>query len=399
MNAILTIDNQTARRFWLHCQGLGRVPSGDATHAALLSTVEKLGMVQLDPLAPVARAHHHILWTRHSAYRPKHYDTLLERQRQVFEHFTHDAAILPMSLWPCWERARQRRAERHARGDFWQSSRAAPLTQAVLDRIRLDGPVCSRDFDLQATGKADKSVHAWARPPHKQVLEQLWFQGTLVVSHRRRFHKYYDLAERVIPAKWLNARMDEVAQTDKLCTLALQRLGMATTGELQRFWDTCTRKEVLDWVDQHRERWIPVRVEDARGEWHDAIAPENVESQLADLVEPPPRVRVLNPFDPLVRDRARLERLFGFSFRIEIYVPAHKRQYGYYVFPVLEAKRFIGRIEVRANRENDRLQVIGWWPEPGLRPSRARIERIDAELGRLCRLAGVSSTDSIDTLV
>lgn len=395
MTAALEINNATARRYWLHCQGLDCAPSGDASHTALLETIEQLGMVQLDPLAPVARAHHHILWTRHSAYRPRHFDTLLERQRSVFEHFTHDAAILPMSLWPCWERARTRRAERYARGDFWRSKHAEPLQETVLDRIRDQGPMCSRDFDVKATGKADKSVHAWARPPHKQVLERLWFAGTLAVSHRRRFHKHYDLAERVVPASVLKTRMSDTAQTDTLCTMALQRLGMANLGELQRFWEACTREEVQTWIQQNPKKWTTVRVEDAEGNWHEAIAPADIESRLDQLGSPPPRARILNPFDPLVRDRARLRRLFGFEFRIEIYVPANKRRYGYYVFPVIEGTRFIGRIEVRANRDADRLEILGWWPEPGVQMSRSRIERVDAELVRLARLAAVSHTASL----
>jgi len=109
-------------------------------------------------------------------------------------------------------------------------------------------------------------------------------------------------------------------------------------------------------------------------------------------------VRILNPFDPLVRDRARIERLFGFAFRIEIYVPAHKRQYGYYVFPVIEGYRFIGRIEVRANKDLDQLDILGWWPEAGIRMTTHRCQRITAELARLARLANVSAVGSIEAI-
>ena len=105
---------------------------------------------------------------------------------------------------------------------------------------------------------------------------------------------------------------------------------------------------------------------------------------------------MLNPFDPLVRDRARLSHLFGFDYRIEIYVvPAAKRRYGYYVYPVLDGTRLVGRIEARARRERDRLCVEGWWPEPGSRPSATRARRIERELERFARLGGVGATDPL----
>jgi len=355
-------------------------------------------MVQLDPLAPLARAHHHILWTRHSAYRPKHYDSLLQHHRVVFEHYTHDAAILPMGLWPYWERARKRRAARYSNSDLGKDNRKRALRDGILQRISDEGPLSSRDFDVKHTGKADKSKHAWARPPHKMMLEQLWLQGQLAVSHRHRFHKFYDLTERVIPKNIRDTTISPREQTNTLCTMALDRLGTATRTEIQRFWDCCTSKEVQQWIDENKSLWTPTRVQDAIGNWHDAIAPADIETRLSELRDPPPRVRILNPFDPLVRDRKRIERLFGFTFRIEIYVPADKRQYGYYVFPVLEGYRFIGRIEVRINKEQDQLDVHGWWPEAGIHMTQKRCERITAELVRLTRLANVSDVGSIKAI-
>lgn len=384
--ARLRIDNRRARALWLHVNDLLTPPSGDSRHAAIANTVERLGMVQLDPLAPVARAHHHILWSRHTGYRPKHFDTLMQGRRSVFEHFTHDAAILPMSLWPVWARARARRAARYARGDFGRQMPDDHVRTQILERIEAHGPVCSRDFE----GKADKSKHAWMRPPHKLLLEHLWLGGQLAVTYRRRFHKYYDLVERVVPEALLEARIPEAQQTDQLCRMALARLGMATPAELQAFWDTCTRQEVDTWINDTRDAWVPVEIETIDGHWRESIAPTTIEQTLSQLDTPSPRVRILNPFDPLVRDRDRIERLFGFQFRLEIYVPAAKRQYGYYVFPVLEGDRFIGRIEVRANHEQDQLTVLNGWPEPGLRNSKSRNERLQSELQRLARLAGVS---------
>ena len=390
----LELPNPVARHLWLHLQGLGAAPASRSTHADTLATVDRLGMVQLDPLAPVARAHHHILWSRHSDWRPARYDTLLERRRAVFEHFTHDAAILPMTTWPWWARARRLRAERYARGAWGTRLPPASERDVILERIARDGPLCSSDFE---SGPADRSVHAWMRPPHKIALEHLWLEGRLAVAKRRRFAKFYDLVERVVPDDLRREARTDAEQIDFLCRAALARLGFATAGELQRFWDAASTVEVRAWLDANPHAWRPVRVQGADGSRRDAFAPVDVEDVLARLGPPPVRVRVLNPFDPLVRDRARLARLFGFDYRIEIYVPAAKRRYGYYVYPVLDGARLVGRLEARAVRGEDRLAVLGWWPQPGVRPSAGRTARIERELARFARLGGVREVDPLPT--
>ena len=273
----LDLPNPLARRLWLHVQGLDAAPRARSTHDDVLGSVERLGMVQLDPLATVARAHHHILWSRHSDWRPARYDTLLERRRSVFEHFTHDAAILPMSMWPYWARARRLRAERYARGAWGSRLPPAREIEAIVDRIARDGPLCSADFD---SGPADRSVHAWMRPPHKLALEHLWLEGRLAVARRRRFVKFYDRVERVVPDALRGEVRTEPEQIDFLCRAALARLGFATPGELQRFWEAVSGAEVRAWLDAHPDAWRAVRVRGADGAWRDAVAPRDVEDAL-----------------------------------------------------------------------------------------------------------------------
>ena len=132
------------------------------------------------------------------------------------------------------------------------------------------------------------------------------------------------------------------------------------------------------------------------GRLRKVFAYPGIEEELADLPEPGNRVRVLSPFDPALRDRKRTERLFNFHYRIEIFVPEAKRQYGYYVFPVLEGDRLIGRIDMTANREADALGVRAFWPEAKLRMGRGRLARLEAELGRIAVFAGVSAVRFAD---
>jgi len=381
----LVIDNATARRLWIERNGLATSPDATRSLDAAERVVVDLGMVQLDPIRTVARAHEHILWSRCTGSRPPSFERLIE-QRRVFEHFSHDAVILPMALWPYWQRQRLRRAGTHERGAWGQAMPPASVKRQLLRRIERDGPLCSRDIDA----RGEDRTAAWSKPPHKIALDGLWLDGTLAVSHRRGFLKHYDLAERVIPTELLETRIDDPAQIDHLCRAALTRLGVATPRELQRFWAAMTMPEVRDWIEACRAELIEVRLEMADGRGIPALAPHDIEARLSALPEPGTRLRVINPFDPLVRDRDRLARLFAFDFRIEIYVPPARRRYGYYVYPLLEGTRFVGRAELRADRATGRLEIPGLWWEPGVRDGSGRRTRLSAELARFARLAGVA---------
>jgi uncharacterized protein YcaQ len=147
--------------------------------------------------------------------------------------------------------------------------------------------------------------------------------------------------------------------------------------------------EVRAWAHARREELRIVEIEARDGSWRRAFAPADIDARLEAAPPPTSRLRLLSPFDPVVRDRARLERLFGFDYRIEIFVPAPKRRWGYYVYPLLEADRFVGRIEVKAERSAGRLLVIRLWPEPGVAWTAARQAKLAAELDRLARFVGV----------
>jgi len=393
----LVVDNRTARRLLLDVTGFAtrprtpspiRTPSGGSLDASA-AVVDALGMVQLDPIRTVARSHEHILWSRCATARPPAFERLIERRR-VFEHFSHDAVILPMTLWPHWQRQRERRAKALERGSWGQALPPPAVRSDILARIEREGPLCSRDFE-----RTGKRTGAWSKPPHKVALDWLWLGGTLAVSHRRGFVKHYDLVERVIPAAVLAEIRDDAAQLDRLHRDALARLGVASVGELQRFWDATTAAETRAWVAERRAELVEVSVEAADGRRVPMFATADIEERLATLPEPGSRSRIVNPFDPLVRDRARLARTFGFEFRIEIYVPPARRRHGYYVFPLLEGTRFVGRAEIRADREADRLDTHALWLEPGVRFGQGRRTRLVAELGRLARLAGVADIGAL----
>ncbi|HLS86754.1 MAG TPA: crosslink repair DNA glycosylase YcaQ family protein [Burkholderiales bacterium] len=381
-----------ARRLVLSRQGLVDRAGRRLTAAGVAELVERLGFLQVDSISTVARAHHMILFARDRRYRPELLRRALEAERRLFEHWTHDvAAILPMRFYPYWRLRFER--ERHAlerRFRRWHGDAHQDELERVLDLVRANGPVMARDL---ASERARPAGGWWDWHLGKTALEFLWRTGRLAIARREGFQKVYDLAERVIPDAVRQGEADHAALVDWACREALERLVVASPGELARFFGLVTIEEAKGWSEKNLGRAaLPVRVASANGAApRRLLARPDFEVLLADLPEPPARVRVLSPFDPLLRDRARLERLFAFDYRIEVFVPAARRAYGYYVFPLLERDALVGRIDMRAERAAGVLQVDALWMEPGRRLTRIRMRRIEAELERIRRFVGLDA--------
>ena len=378
----LKISNREARRLWLTSHGLSDAPTGPLDAMAL---IQGLGFVQLDTIQVVSRAHHHILWSRNQNYREPVLNTLLGKDRMIFEHFTHDASVLPMEILPMWQRQFRRMKAKVERSSWHGNALKAVDLELILRRISDEGPLSTQDFDSKAEGPREM----WQRPPHKVGLDYLWYSGQLATCHRDGFTKYYDLAERVFPEHLHQQRLEDQDQIDWLCHAALERLSFGTLGEIRKFWDATDVSEVSGWGK--RASLVPVDLQAADGSWSKAVACPDIEARLRDLSEPSSRMRILNPFDPAIRDRLRIKRMFGFDYTVEMFVPAAKRQWGYYVYPLLEGTRFVGRIEVKADRAKESLDVLNHWWEPGIRTTAKRIRKLDSELDRFARLVGAKT--------
>ena len=199
------------------------------------------------------------------------------------------------------------------------------------------------------------------------------------------------MTERVIPDRIRNESLSDDEQVDWLCRSALDRLTFGSEGDIQRFWDATDIAETKAWVEMSRACLATVEIQRMDGHWQTCLAPADIEDRLHQLPSPTGRLRILNPFDPLVRDRTRLARLFGFEYRVEMFVPANQRRWGYYVYPLLEGDRFVGRIELKADRKAGKLNILNFWPEARVKWSDARYARLQAEINRLARFVGVES--------
>ena len=385
-----TLSNADARRVFLNRHALaGPVPRD------LPGLVDRIGFVQVDSVSTVERAHHMILSARSKPYRPRHLKPPLERDRVFFENWTHDASVIPTEFFPYWKLRFRRQvtglAEKWTR---WQRHGFQEKFDEILDHIRENGSCLSRDMGgEEAKGKTGW----WDWHPSKTALEYLWRTGTLAVCRREGFQKVYDLAERVIPAEFHDAEPTEAETIDWACGAALDRLGFATSGELAAFWDLITPAEAKAWCQDHLGRdLIEIEIVCADGMPRRVFARPELVDTIADLPDAPGGVRILSPFDPALRDRKRAERLFGFHFRIEIFVPEAKRQYGYYVFPVLERDGLIGRIDMKRQGPEGALNVTAFWPEIGVKMGQGRMRRLEAELHRVARFSGCDCVQFAD---
>ncbi|MGC1486425.1 MAG: crosslink repair DNA glycosylase YcaQ family protein [Albidovulum sp.] len=376
------IDNATARRLFLHRHALIEPPSGGAKGADLLALIARLGFVQIDSINTVERAHHMILWSRRQSYRPENLRPLLERDRSLFEHWTHDASIIPTAFLAHWKGRFERDFIRIPdQWEGWQGTAFRHKVTDVLAQVRDHGPVGTGDVGKdEVRGKGGW----WDWHPSKAALDYLWRAGRLAICRREGFAKIYDLAERVYPDC---PHPDHKDTIDWACREALARLGFATAGELAAFWDKITPAEARDWCAAALDQGVveEVTVEGADGSARPCFAVPGLAGSAAAIPAPTNRLRILSPFDPALRDRKRTERLFGFHYRIEVFVPEAKRQFGYYVFPILEGTKLIGRIDIRCQRRDQTLAIAAFWPEPGVKMTPARLARLQAELTRLGR--------------
>lgn len=383
------LGNKHARNLFLHLQGLSEKPVGQSSNADLLRLIDSMGFVQIDSINTVERAHHMILFSRNHSYRPSQLIHLLEHENSLFENWTHDASIIPSCLYPYWKHRFVRQAPvLRERWRKWRREGFEERLATVREHVRKNGPTMSRD--LKATGAARTASDGWWDwHPFKTALEFLWHTGELAVARREGFQKVYDLSARVLPKENFTASVSEEEFIDWACRSALDRLGFATSGEIAAFWDMISPRESGHWCEnQAKDALMQIHVESAGDSGHHRVWARPDILERAEMAPAPPgRIRVLSPFDPVLRDRKRAARLFGFDYRIEVFVPEKKRQYGYYVFPLIEGNRMIGRIDMKCHRKERVLRVSGLWMEADITLTSGREKRLRSAIRRVARFA------------
>jgi uncharacterized protein len=323
-----------------------------------LDVVQRLGQVQVDPTAVVARAERLTLWSRLGPYPVDEIRRLLEETRELFEFRAHLVPSADLSLF----RPAMRRYPRpeYGRGRYirqWLHDNAA-FRAYVLDELRARGPLLSRDLDDRA--EVPWQTGGWNDGKNlSRMLEILWAAGEIAISRREGSQRAWDLFERVLPVD------DGAPLPDEVVAIETMERQLRSRGFAARGWGTAPdyrlpAREVGEDSLLTDGVAIPVAVEGLPGEW---LAHADLLS-LLDAGDWQPRTTLLGPFDPLIGDRERTAALFNFRFRSEIYIPVAKREYGYYVLPILHGDRLIGRIDPVYDRRSRTLEVKAVYAEP-----------------------------------
>jgi uncharacterized protein len=368
--ALRTVDPTLARRLFITRQRLaGARPAADA--AGIMEVAADLGCLQLDPISVVARSHQLVLWSRLGAYQPGELDRLLWQERRLFEYWAHAAAIVRTEDYPIHHLLMRRypsgRTASSRRMRAWLAENQA-LRRSILRRLRADGPLPGRALQDRAA-VAWRSAGWTAGRNVDRMLDALWTQGRIMVAGRLGQQRLWDLAERWLPAWTPAERLPQREVVRRAAQRSLRALGVATQRDIDRSF-TAGRYPGLGAVLAGLERAGRVERVRVAADGVDWPGPWYVHADDLPLLEGiragdwQPRTTLLSPFDNLVIGRERTERLFGFRFRMEIYVPKAARRYGYYVLPVLHGERLVGRVDPALDRPRRRLLVHAVHAEP-----------------------------------
>jgi uncharacterized protein YcaQ len=375
-----------ARRIALGAQGFGRARPKTVGAGDVRRNAARLGLHQIDSVNVLVRAHYLPAFSRLGDYDRGLIDRAAwgpRRERRLFEYWAHEASLLPLEMHPLL-RWRMAGAERGEIG--WGSLRAyarerRPEAEAILQRIRAEGPLAASDFE---EGRGRSGWWEWGDT--KRALEWLFWAGLVTAATRRpSFERLYDLTERVIPPAVLALPTPTEADAQRaLVAQAAAAFGIATEPELRDYFrlrPAAARRAVAELVEEGVLIEAAVEGSSRPHFLHrDARRPRRIGGQA-----------LLAPFDPLIWERARTERLFGFRYRIEIYTPADKRVHGYYVLPFLLDERLVARVDLKADRQRSRLLVKATTLEPGAPPETD--ERLAAELQLMARWLGLEAVE------
>lgn len=376
-----TISIQRARRIAIHSQ-FPRLSGARQPHQRTLRLLDHLGYVQLDTISVVERAHNHTLWVRQPEYQADTLDRLQRIERSVFEYWAHAASVLPMSDFRYYEPMKQafRKNPRPWAKRFLEHH--GDLVKPLMKRIRDEGALASRDVAQPGDRKRGPW---WDWRPAKMILEVLFWQGHLMISERRGFQRVYDLAERVVPED-LDTTPATIEETGRfLVRRALQASGIADQAEIRSHIEAPSlgKNLIPDALDslQREGEVVELQVRGLPKNRYFSLA--NELDSLLSLRKKAPQLHILCPFDNLIILRDRIERLFGFEYRLECYVPDKKRKYGYYVMPILFGEKLVGRLDPHVDRKKHCLTIRGLWLEDGYSSGQEFVAKLNEKLGRM----------------
>jgi uncharacterized protein len=362
----IPLTRSRARRIWLRAQRLDEsAPFGNGA-AATPAAVEHLGYVQIDTIHVIERCHHHILYTRIPSYRREHLRQAQSIDKTVFEYWTHALSYLPTSTMPFYVGAMKRRWQQRS---VWFSKVTDKDLRKVLGLLRRQGPLTIRDIDDDVL--MDKE-HLWAsRKPSKRALQLLFYRGTVTISQRSGMLKTYELTKRHFAWEKLPKPASETEVLKYLLDRALRSQGVVSL-ESACYLDAPRKPAIRRLIEARLRRGELIAVDlEGAGKLQHWVPPDLLDADPAPAED---LVHILSPFDPLIRERKRLQLFFGYEHRFEAYVPKAKRVYGYFALPVLIGEEIVAAVDLKTDREQGKLLVQQWtWIDNRSRRSHKRL--------------------------
>ncbi len=401
MTKPIHLTKQQTRRFLLSKQGLWP-PRALVGKEGIMTVFERLGCIQFDPLNMVGRNPDLVLQSRVADYRPEMLYELTYIERRLYDYWDKMMSLLPMRDWPRQELYRRRWRARHTE----RLSQFAAQAEIVLRVIHENGPMSSLDFNGQH-GVAWKTDWRWGEMKvAKMLLEVLADVGELMVSFRQGTRRYYDLTGRVVPpeiaAQPLLTDEDEYLRwkVARRCQ-GIGLVGPAMGGEAWGGVGTARERERAIAALVERGELTPLHIEGDDRVYY-ALTRDLVHLEATQATPPTPQVAFIAPLDNLLWSRNLVQRLFGFQYIWEVYKPAHLRQYGYYVLPVLFGDRFVARVDPRLDRKTATLHLLRWHWEAGEFLTDELAEPLRQALRRLAIYLGaqhIVAADGVDPAV
>jgi uncharacterized protein len=365
------LTKSQARRIWLRAQRLDvPAPFGDGPQSTP-AAVKYLGYVQIDTIHVIERCHHHILFTRIPGYRRAHLHQAQSLDKTVFEYWTHALSYLATEDMRYFVRDMRTMWEKRA---VWFTGVKDNDIRRLLDRIRKKGALTIRDIDDDVLVEKD---HAWAsRKPSKRALQRAFYKGLVTISQRSGMLKTYELMGRHFGWQRLPPAASERQTLDYLLDRALRTQGLVSI-ESASYLNASRKPAMRALIDKRLrlKQLVPVDLEGA-GKWQHWARPETLERGVQEGED---LVHILSPFDPLINQRKRLQLFFDYEHRFEAYVPKEKRVFGYFACPVLVGEEIVAALDLKADRERQKLLVQKWtWVGKG--SARAHKRKIEAAL-------------------
>ena len=389
-----TVSVQQLRRFILAKQGL----SGSyrfAGKSGALAYIRQAGCIQFDPIDICGRNAELTLQSRVRGVKKQDLYDLLYRDHALVDYTDKELSIFPVEDWPCLARWRGT-ASRNVR----EFPDILPLMEQAVDYITAHGPVSAAQLPIPGTVRWNSAIHwsgNWSGKANaaRSALEQLYSQGTLIIHHKEGTRKFYDLASRYIPDHILTAPDPCPALIDHVKWAILRRMGAMgvlwdrRSDALLGVWgmDAALRRRAFRELAEDG-KIIALRADGLAQPFYMLSSDLPLLEEVLTGPAPKKRCEFIAPLDPLMWDRQMIEAIFGFRYRWEIYTPAEKRQFGYYVLPVVYGDGFVGRVEAIRNRESGTLEIRHVWLEPGVRQTKGLTAALTGAARRLARFNG-----------